>query len=125
MESNQNSTPVKNSTPVIQVPSYIAGVQENIGGQAAVVFDKFHVRRVAQKHPSLLFHQMVKCAGMIERHLEGILAHCRNKTTNAFLEALNSVFSAAKQKARGFRSTDNLIAMLYFTAGKLRIPATH
>jgi hypothetical protein len=27
--------------------------------------------------------------------------------------------------APGFRSTDNLIAMLYFTVGKLRIPATH
>jgi hypothetical protein len=40
-------------------------------------------------------------------------------------EALNSVFSAVKRKARGFRSTDNLIAMLYFTAAKLRIPATH
>jgi transposase len=78
-----------------------------------------------KKHPSLLFHQMVKCAGMIERHLGGILAHWRNKTTNAFLEALNSVFSAVKRKARGFRSTDNLIAMLYLTAGKLRIPATH
>ncbi len=47
------------------------------------------------------------------------------ETTNAFLEALNSVFSAVKRKARGFRSTDNLIAMLYFTTGKLRIPATH
>ena len=30
-----------------------------------------------------------------------------------------------KRKARGFRSPDNLIAMLYFTAAKLRIPATH
>ena len=27
------------------------------------------VRRIAKKHPSLLFHQMLKCAGMIERHL--------------------------------------------------------
>ena len=198
-------------------PAYIAGVQENIGSQAVMVFDKFHViahvndavnavrraemqlggweaknalkgsrwiwlknpenltdkqrathqrietvnlatakayqmrltlqdiynipnsrvakrklqawcrwvRRFAKKHSSLLFLQMVKCAGMIERHLEGILAHWRNKTTNAFLEALNSVFSAVKRKARGFRSTDNLIAMLYFTAAKLRIPATH
>lgn len=69
--------------------------------------------------------QMVKCAGMIERHLQGILARWRNKTTNAFLEALNSVLSAVKRKARGFRSTDNLIAMLYFTAGKLQIPASH
>ncbi|MEY2906701.1 MAG: hypothetical protein RLZZ408_1172, partial [Verrucomicrobiota bacterium] len=33
------------------------------------------------------------------------------------------VFSAIKRKARGFRSTDNLISMLYFTAAKLRIPA--
>jgi hypothetical protein len=30
-----------------------------------------------------------------------------------------------KRKARGYRSTDNLIPMLYFTAGKLRIPASH
>ena len=83
------------------------------------------VRRVAKKHANLLFQQMLKCAGMIERRLEGILAHWKNRTTNAFLEALNSVFSAVQRKARGFRSTDNLIAMLYFTAGKLRIPATH
>ncbi len=68
---------------------------------------------------------MVTCAGMVERHLEGILAHWRNKTTNAFLEVLSSVFSAVKRKARGLRSTDKLIAMLYFTAGKLHIPATH
>jgi transposase len=68
---------------------------------------------------------MVKCAGVSERHLEGVLAHWRNKTTHAFLEALNSVFSAVKRRARGFRSTDNLIAVLYFTAEKLRIPATH
>jgi transposase len=55
----------------------------------------------------------------------GILGHWTHRTNNAFLEALNSVFSAVKRKARGFRSTDNLIAMLYFTAGKLKIPATH
>jgi transposase len=62
---------------------------------------------------------------MIERHMKGILAYWNRKTTNAFLEGLNSVFSAVKRKARGYRSTDNLITMLYFTAGKLRIPASH
>ena len=55
----------------------------------------------------------------------GILSYWKRRTTNAFLEALNSVFSAVKRKARGFRSTATLIAMLYFTAGKLKIPATH
>jgi len=83
------------------------------------------VRRVAKKHVSLMFYKMLACAKMIESHLPGILSHWKRRTTNAFLEALNSVFSAVKRKARGFRSTDNLIAMLYFTAGKLKIPATH
>jgi transposase len=68
---------------------------------------------------------MVKHAGMIERDFEGIFAHWKSKTINPFLEALNSVFSAVKRKARGSRLTDNLIAMLYFPAGKLRLPATH
>ena len=83
------------------------------------------VRRVSKQYASLMFAKMVACAGMIERHLEGILAYWNRKTTNAFLEGLNSVFSAVKRKARGYRSTDNLITMLYFTAGKLRIPASH
>ena len=83
------------------------------------------VRRVAKKHYSLLFLKMLQCAQMIEGHLSGILAHWENKTTNAFLEGLNSVFSAVKRKARGFRSTENLISMLYFTSANLQIPATH
>lgn len=83
------------------------------------------VRRVAKKHVSLLFTRMLQCARMIESHLAGILAHWERKTTNAFLEGLNSVFSAVKRRARGFRSIDRLITMLYFTAAKLRLPATH
>ena len=67
---------------------------------------------------------MRKCADMITRHLDGILGHWIRGTTNAFLEGLNSVFSAVKRKARGFRSSDNLITMLYFTAGKLDLPVT-
>jgi transposase len=62
---------------------------------------------------------------MNERHLPGILANWTHRTTHAFMEGLNSVFMAVKRKARGFRSVDNLIAMLYFTAGHLNLPATH
>ena len=68
---------------------------------------------------------MVKTARMIERHLEGVMAHWINRTTNAFMEGLTSVFSAVKRKARGFRSSENLITMLYFTAGHLDLPPTH
>lgn len=83
------------------------------------------VRWVAGKHAAPLFAAMVKTARMIERHLQGVMAHWINRTTNAFMEGLNSVFSAVKRKARGYRSTANLIAMLYFTAGHLDLPATH
>lgn len=69
-----------------------------------------------------LLHPMVKVAGMIERHLEGILAHWRQGLTTAFMEGLNSLFSATKRKARGYKSVEYMTAMLYFVAGKLRIP---
>jgi transposase len=67
---------------------------------------------------------MEKTAKMIEHHLEGVMAHWLHGTTNAFLEGLNNVFSTVKRKARGLRSTKNLITMLYFTAGRLNFPAT-
>jgi transposase len=40
------------------------------------------------------------------------------------LEAINSLIQSAKAKARGFRSTEYLITMVYLIAGKLdfRLP---
>lgn len=69
-----------------------------------------------------LLAPMVKAAQMVEDHLEGILAYWKSGLTNAFMEGLNSVFSATKRKARGYRSTTYLITILYFIAGKLRLP---
>jgi transposase len=83
------------------------------------------VEWVAGKHPQALFAEMVRTAHMILGHLNGVLAHWIRRTTNAYMEGLNSVFSAVKRRARGFRSTVNLVTMLYFTAGNLDIPATH
>lgn len=81
------------------------------------------VQRKAQKAGALL-DPMVQVAEMVERHLEGILAHWRAGWTTAFLEGLNSLFSAVKRKARGYRSSAYMIAMLYFVAGKLAIPTS-
>jgi transposase len=61
-------------------------------------------------------------ADLMEQHLAGILAHWKWGLTKAFMEGLNSVFSATKRKARGYPSTTYLITMLYFTACKLRFP---
>jgi transposase len=80
------------------------------------------VRWVARFYQGGLFTSMLKLGQMIENHLAGILAHWKWGVTNAFMEGLNSVFSATKRKARGYRSTTHLITMLYFVAGKLRLP---
>lgn len=80
------------------------------------------VRAEADALTSGLLEPMRKAADMVERHLEGILGHWKQGLTTAFLEGLNSLFSATKRKARGYRSTEYQIAMLYFVAGKLEIP---
>jgi transposase len=80
------------------------------------------VRWVARFYKSYVFRTMVKMAKMVEDHLAGIVAHWKWGLTNAFMEGLNSVFSAVKRKARGFRSPVYLITMLYLVAGKLRLP---
>ena len=54
--------------------------------------------------------------------MEGILAHWTRGLTTAFMEGLNSLFSAVKRKARGYRTVEYMTAMLYFVAGKLTLP---
>lgn len=80
------------------------------------------IRWVARFYKTSVFGSMVKLAQTVQKHLAGILAHWKSGLTNAFMEGLNSVFSATKRKARGYRSSVHLITMLYFVAGKLRLP---
>ncbi|MGA2868114.1 MAG: ISL3 family transposase [Verrucomicrobiota bacterium] len=80
------------------------------------------VRTEAEALTSGMLEPIRKAADMVERHLEGILAHWQQGLTTAFLEGLNSLFLAVKRKARGYRSTEYQTAMLYFVAGKLEIP---
>jgi transposase len=80
------------------------------------------VRASAVDAAASLLAPMVKVADLVERHLEGILGHWKDGLTTAFLEGLNSLFSATKRKARGYRCSEYQIAMLYFVAGKLKIP---
>ncbi|MDG0874253.1 transposase [Paenibacillus thiaminolyticus] len=42
--------------------------------------------------------------------------------TNGLLEGINGLVQAAKRRARGHRNVENLIAMVYMTANKLRLP---
>ena len=55
-----------------------------------------------------------------QRSLKSVLAYWGRRLTDAITEGLNSVFQATQHKARGYRDTECLIAMLCFVAGKLR-----
>ena len=44
-----------------------------------------------------------------------------SKIANGLIEGINSLVQAAKAKARGYRSTRNLKAMVYLLAGKLNL----
>ena len=67
---------------------------------------------------------MVDAAKTVKRHWDGILRWHDSKIANGLIEGINSLVQAAKAKARGYRSTRNLKAMIYLVAGKLdlRLP---
>ena len=60
-----------------------------------------------------------KVARTLKAHWEGILNWFESQATTGLLEGINSLVQAAKARARGYRSTRNLIAMAYLLAGKL------
>jgi transposase len=64
----------------------------------------------------------ISLAKTINQHEEGILRWFHSKMTNGLLEGINGLVQAAKRRARGYRNVENLIAMVYMTANKLRLP---
>ena len=62
---------------------------------------------------------MIDAARTIKRHWDGILRWFDSKIANGLIEGINSLLQAAKAKARGYRSTRNLKAIVYLLAGKL------
>jgi len=64
---------------------------------------------------------MIDAARMIKRHWHGILRWFDTRIANGIMEAINSLVQAAKAKARGYRSTRNLKAIIYLIAGKLEL----
>jgi transposase len=68
---------------------------------------------------------MIAAARTIKRHWAGILGWFESGISNGVLEGINSLIQAAKSKARGYRSTRNLITIVYLIAGKLDLSVTH
>jgi transposase len=67
---------------------------------------------------------MIEAAYAVKRHWDGILRWFDSKIANGLIEGINSLIQAAKAKARGYRSSRNLKAVVYLIAGKLdlRLP---
>lgn len=68
--------------------------------------------------------QVRTVAKTVKNHWNGILAWFNSQLSNGFLEAINGLIQAVKRRARGYRTTKNLINMAYLIAGKLhfRLP---
>jgi len=60
-----------------------------------------------------------EAAYTIQRHWDGIVNWIDYKISNGILEGFNSIFQAAKAKARGYRRTDTIKAIIYLLTGKL------
>jgi len=65
-----------------------------------------------------------QAAYTIKRHWDGVLRWFQSNINNGILEGINSLIQAAKAKVRGYRTTRNLITMIYLIGGKLnfRLP---
>jgi len=59
---------------------------------------------------------------LVENHWNGIIAWHANHLSNGLLEGINSLIQAAKSRARGYRSKDKMITIVYLTAAKLQLP---
>ena len=77
---------------------------------------------------------VIAAARTVKRHWDGILqwfdsgpapGRLTRGIANGLIEGINSLVQAAKAKARGYRSTRNLKAIIYLLAGKLdmQLPA--
>ncbi|MGH9203961.1 MAG: ISL3 family transposase, partial [Vicinamibacterales bacterium] len=64
---------------------------------------------------------IVAFARTICTNWNGVMRWHHTKISNGVLEAINSLVQAAKRRARGYRTKENLIAMTYLIAGKLEM----
>jgi transposase len=64
---------------------------------------------------------VIEVAHMVKRHWQGILNFTRTRISNGLLEGINSLVQAARTKARGYRTAEYFITMIYLIAGKLNL----
>jgi transposase len=63
---------------------------------------------------------MRQAASTIKAHWKGVLRWFTSQISTGVLEGITSPVQTAKARARGYRTTRNLITMIYLIAGKLK-----
>jgi transposase len=65
---------------------------------------------------SQLLEPVSKALETLERHARRVVRRWTSTYTNARLEGLNSLFQAARARARGYRNTETFMTMIYLIA---------
>jgi transposase len=65
---------------------------------------------------------IIDAAHIILRHWEGIVAFAQTRISNGVLEGINGLVQAARNKARGYRTVEYFVSIIYLIAGKLNFP---
>ena len=106
-------------------PVFISGVEKHFP-EACLTFDKFHVLKIINEAVDEVrrLEPIKEAEYTIKLHWDGVLRWFTSKINNGILEGIKSLIQSAKAKARGYRTTKNLIAMIYLIGGKLefRLP---
>lgn len=63
--------------------------------------------------------EIMQVAKTIKAHWAGIVNWSKKHITNGILEGFNSIFQAAKSKARGYKRTETIKAIIYILTGKM------
>ena len=61
-----------------------------------------------------------EAAYTIKRHWNGVMNWFKSRINNSILEGINSMIQAARARARGYRTIDYMITMIYLLNGKLK-----
>lgn len=78
-----------------------------------------YAQELIQDNP--LLSPVAKALKTLDSHKQRVLRRWRSYYTNARLEGLNSLFQAARSRARGYRNTAYFITMIYLIAAPLGI----
>lgn len=93
--------------------------------QPTLLDAKAYLRRWCAGASRSRLDPLKKVVRMIEAHWDGIVSWQQHRLSNGLLEATNSLIQAAKRRARGYRSKEKMITIVYLIAGKLPLPEIH